>query len=42
MLSLHLIQLSLVYINTLMIQQVLPNPRGAAASTPMTDVVLLP
>ena len=36
MLSLHLVQLSLVYVNTLMIQQVLAESAGAPASMPTT------
>ena len=37
MLALHLLQISLVYINTLMIQQVLQSPRGKGRPTP-TDL----
>ncbi len=33
MLSLHLLQVSLVYVNTLMIQQVLTEPSGAAGGS---------
>jgi len=38
MLSLHLLQICLVYINTLMIQRVLAEPAGAADSRRRTCV----
>ena len=37
MLALHLLQISMVYINTLMIQRVLSEPSWSGASRPKTS-----